>query len=116
MTAMRLVRNLTLLLILGVFVTGCVHQPGGIAASTTPIEGRNYTTLGRAVDTDSLICLFGFIPVSGVNHTSDSINAAIRKQNGDAMINVTVESYTQWWIVFTRHVTRVEGTVIRFDR
>ena len=62
------------------------------AASTTPIEGRNYMILGRAVDTDSLIYLFGFIPVSGMNHTSDSINAAIRK-NSDEMFNVTVEGY-----------------------
>ena len=116
MTAMRLVKNLTLLLILGVIVAACAHAPGGIAASTTPIEGREYTTLGRAVETDSIIYILGLIPASGVNHTSDAINEAIRKHGGDAMINVTVESYSQWWILFTRIVTRVEGNVIRFER
>ena len=112
----RLIKNLLLLLILGVFAVSCAHAPGGIAASTTPIEGRDYTVLGKAVETDSLIYILGLIPVSGANHTSDAVNKAIQSLGGDALIEVTVEAYSQWWLLFTRRVTRVEGTVIRFQR
>jgi len=90
--------------------------PGGIAASTTPIEGRKYSNLGRVVKTDSRIYLLGFLPISDSNTTQDAIDLALKSRGGDAMINVTVESYTQWWILFSRFTTRVEGNVIRFER
>ena len=112
---MQLVKNLMLLFILGTIVTSCIHAPGGVAPSNTPIEGRKYTVLERAVETDSLIYILGIIPISDPNDTSDAINEAIKEHNGDALINVTVESYTQWWILFTRHVTEVKGRVIRFE-
>ena len=96
-------------------LTGCAMMPGGVAASSTPINGRRYVRLGRAANTDSRVYLFGLIPVSGANTTRDAIDAAVRARGGDAMINVTVESYSQWWILFTRFVTRVDGDVIRFE-
>lgn len=111
----QLVKNLMVLFILGALVTACAHYPGGIAPSNTPIEGRKYMVLDKAIETDSLIYLLGIIPISDPNDTDDAINEAIRKHNGDALINVTVEGYTQWWILFTRHVTEVKGTVIRFE-
>jgi hypothetical protein len=112
---MQLVKNLMLLFILGAIVTACAHFPGGIAPSNTPIEGRKYTVLERAVETDSLIYILGILPISDPNDISDAVNEAIKKHNGDALIDVSVEGYTQWWILFTRHVTEVKGTVIRFD-
>lgn len=90
--------------------------PGGVAASTTPIEGRSYVNLGRTVQTDSRVYLLGFIPVTGANYTRDAIDKAVRSKRGDAMIDVTVESFWQWWILWTRVATRVEGDVIRFQR
>ena len=90
--------------------------PGGITDSTVPIEGRRYTNLGRVHTTDSRVHLFGLIPVSGANTTRDAIDACIRSRGGDAMISVTVESYRQWWVLFTRAVTRVDGDVIRFEK
>jgi len=98
-----------------VSMSGCAMIPGGIAASTTPIEGRKYVNLGKVTETDNRIYLLGFLPVSGANTTRDAIDSAIRSRRGDAMINVTVEYYNQWWILFTRHATRVEGDVIRFE-
>jgi hypothetical protein len=112
---MRLVKNLMLLLILGAIVTACTHTPGGVAPSNTPIEGRKYIVLDRAVETDSLIRVLGFIPISDSNDTEDAINEAIKQHDGDALINITVESYFQWWILFTRDVTKVKGNVIRFE-
>lgn len=103
-------------MVLLVVLVGCAMKPGGIASSTTPIEGRKYVNLGRAVQTDSRIYLLGFIPVSGANYTRDAIDKAVRARGGDAMIDVTVDSFMQWWIFWTRVATRVEGNVIRFER
>ena len=109
-------RLVLLALVLFVLVaSGCAMAPGGVAASTTPIEGRRYANLGQVVETDSRIYLLGFLPITGANHTSDAIDRAVHSRGGDAMVGVTVESYAQWWIILTRYVTRVEGEVIRFE-
>ena len=116
---MRIGRSLFAIIIAScilIYMSGCAMRPGGIAASTTPIDGRKYSNLGRVIETDSRVYLLGFIPITGANTTRDAIDSAVRSQDGDAMINVTVESYVQWWILFTRFATRVEGDVIRFER
>lgn len=97
------------------FLSGCAMVPGGVAASNTPINGRKYTEVGYAKKTDSRIYLLGLIPISGSNSTRDAIDNSIKEKRGDAMINITVEAYSQWWILFSRYVTRVEGNVIRFQ-
>lgn len=105
----------TVLCAILLYSSGCAMMPGGIAPSTTPIEGRPYTVLGRKVETDSRVYLFGILPVSGPNTIRDAVESATKSKGGDAMINVTVETYGQYWILFTRFTTRVEGDVIRFD-
>ncbi|MDD2236902.1 MAG: hypothetical protein PHP44_11205 [Kiritimatiellae bacterium] len=102
-------------LCLMLLASGCAMMPGGVAPSNIPIEGRRYTNLGRTAKSDSRFYLLGIIPLSGANTTRDAIDAAIRSKRGDALINITVESYSQWWIILTRIVTRVDGEVIRFE-
>lgn len=116
---MRIARSLitiTFTSFMLIYMSGCAMMPGGIAASTTPIQGRKYINLGNVSETDSRIYLLGFIPVTGANTTRDAIDSAVRSRRGDAMINVTVDSYSQWWILFSRYVTRIEGDVIRFEQ
>lgn len=95
-------------------LSGCAMVPGGVAPSNTPLEGRAYTVIGPVKKTDSRIYLLGFLPVSGANTIRDAIDESIRARKGDAMINITVEAYSQYWFLFSRYVTRVEGDVIRF--
>lgn len=95
-------------------LAACSHAPGGIAASSTPLEGRNYRVVGHARGTDSYILLLGLIPIRGSNSTHEAVQAAIGQHNGDALINVTVTSYFQWWVILTRHAIQVEGDVIDF--
>ena len=119
---MRIVMTLTRVCLCGALaagllgLSGCAMTPGGVAASSTPLEGREYINLGRAVQTDSRVYLLGFIPVSGANYTRDAIDKAVRSRGGDAMTDITVESFWQWWILWTRVATRVDGNVIRFTR
>jgi hypothetical protein len=96
------------------FLAGCRTMPGGVAPSSTPLEGRSYIVLGRTKATDSRVCLFGVIPISGHNSMRAAIDAAARRVGGDALIDVTVEGYSQFWILFSRDVTLVEGIGIRF--
>ncbi len=98
------------------FMAGCATMPGGVAPSSTPLEGRSYQVLGYTEATDSRICLFGIIPVSGHNSIRDAIQRAARKVGGDALIEVTAEGYSQYWLLFSRDVTRVEGIGIRFTK
>lgn len=114
----KLLRVMTLgsLGLMACLVTGCATNPGGISASSTPLEGRSYTVLGYTEATDSRICLFGIIPVSPHNSIRDAIQEAARRVGGDALIEVTAESYTQYWILFSRDITRVEGIGIRFTK
>ena len=97
-----------------ILLSGCTMIPGGVAPSNTPINGRNYTELGYAKETDSRIYLLGLLPISGSNTIRDAIEEAIDSKHGDALINITVETYGQYWILWSRVATRVEGNVIRF--
>ncbi len=97
-------------------LAGCATMPGGVAASSTPLEGRSYQIMGYTEATDSRICLFGIIPLTPHNSIREAIHNAARKVGGDALIEVSVEGYTQYWILFSRNVTRVEGIGIRFTK
>ncbi len=97
-------------------LAGCATMPGGVAASSTPLEGRSYQILGYTEATDSRICLFGIIPISRHNSIRDAIRSAADRRHGDALIEVSVEGYSQFWLLFTRDVTRVEGIAIKFTK
>lgn len=98
------------------FITGCATMPGGVAPSSTPLEGRSYQVLGYTEATDSRIKLFGILPITSHNSIRDAIHSAAKRAGGDALIEVTVEGYSQYWILFSRDVTRVEGIGIRFTK
>jgi hypothetical protein len=111
----NLVARVLLPLIAISLLAGCIHAPGGIAPSNVPLEGRSYREVGVTKATDSAIRLFGILPVSGSNSIRAALDAAIRREGGDALINITVESYVQNFIIFVRFVTAVHGTAIRFE-
>jgi hypothetical protein len=96
-------------------LAGCAHIPGGIAASSTPLEGRKYTVLGHAEASDNYVLLLGFLPVSSPNTIRRALEKACVKAGGDALIDVTVECHAEYWILFFLQVTTVEGTAIRFN-
>jgi hypothetical protein len=96
-------------------LSACVYMPGGIAPSNIPLDGKSYRVVGETASTDSAIRLFGILPVSGSNTTREALDAAIRRKAADALIDITVEYYAQYWIVFTRHVTAVRGLAIQFE-
>ncbi len=97
-------------------MSGCAHFPGAVAASNTPLEGRKYTILGNAEATDKRICFLGIIPITSANSVRAALNKAAVKAGGDALIDITVESYFHYWILFSSDIVKVEGVAIRFNK
>ncbi len=94
--------------------TGCATRPGGIASSTTPLEGHQYRVLGDVEGTDTHFALLGIIPLTGSNTLQEAIDDALDSEGADALIDVTVDFHWEFWILFSRSVTSVQGKAIRF--
>ena len=116
MPKVRMLAMLGLTAVVMLAATGCAHFPGGVAASNTPLEGRKYTILGNTEATDKRICLLGLIPITSANSVRAALNKAAEKAGGDALIDITVENYVHYWILFSSDITRVEGIAIRFNK
>ena len=99
-------------------VTGCIHVPGGIAPSTIPLEPDGYTVVAESVEgSDCLVAILGLIPVSGGNRTENAIRDAILSApSATALINVTSDAYTAYWILWSQTCTVVRGTAVVHPR
>ena len=63
---------------------------------------------------DCAYYLLGIIPLSNGNDLHEAIADAMKqKPMADAMIEVTVDFYWQWWILFSRVCTQVHGTAVQ---
>ena len=103
----------TLILTLAFFASGCTRMPGGIAASNIPLSPGGYTPLSHVGASDCKINLFGIIPISGANYTQDALEKAIGKSGGNALINITVESVSAYYILWSQTCTEVRGTAVQ---
>ncbi len=107
-----LTKTLTLLA-LGSTLIGCAHTSGGIAASNIPLEPGSYTTLGRAVGGDCQYELLGLIPLSNGNQTHSALEDALADiPNTSALIQITSDTYSQYWILWSNTCTQVYGTAV----
>lgn len=95
------------------FTAGCMHQPGGIAPATKPLVPGGYTELGKVRGQDCGYHLLGLIPVTGGNETRNAVADALHtKILADALIEVTVDGYFQYFVLFSRACTQVYGTAV----
>ena len=109
-------KSLPIIVLVGIMsIISCAHVPGGIAPSNVPLCGKKYTILHETRASDSVVYLFSLIPISGSNSIRKTMQVAIDKAGGDALINITAESYCHNWILFSRDVITVEGIAIKFD-
>ncbi len=92
---------------------GCMHQPGGIAPSTKPLAPNGYTELGHVRGQDCVYHLLGLIPITGGNETRNAIADALHtKILADALVEVTVDGYYQYFVLFSRACTQVYGIAV----
>lgn len=110
----KLLRALSMV---GLFaMVGCLRVPAGLAPSNTPLQNRPYTVIGEAFGTDTHADLFGVIPVTRAEHTQRAIDEAVKASGADALIDVTVETVTKYWIVFSTYTIEVRGKAIKYNR
>ncbi len=104
-----------LLLLVSCFLAfGCAHQAGGIAASTTPLNPGSYQELGEVRGVDCVYHLLGLIPLGGGNETKDAVDDALSQVDGaNALINVTSDTYYQFYLLFSNACTQVRGTAVK---
>ena len=95
-------------------MAGCASYPGGISDSNTPLHAKPYTVVGDTEGVDAHYAILGLIPVTPGNTVSDAVKDAKGKVGADALIDITIDGYMQFWILFTRTVTKVEAKGIRF--
>ena len=96
-----------------ILTAGCMHQPGGIAPSTNPLAPGGYTELGKVRGQDCVYHLLGFIPITGGNETRNAVDDALHtKVLADALVEVTVDGYYQYFILFSRACTQVYGMAV----
>ncbi len=110
----RTMKGLGGLLAAAVFLfAGCVHRSGGIAASTKPLDPNGYQELGYVEASDCLVRLLMIIPVTTGNKTRDALAEAFEKARGaDALIQVTVDTVSQYWLLWSHTCTEIQGTAV----
>lgn len=112
---MKINSNLCIAVLALVATVGCLRVPAGVAPSNTPLEARSYNVIGDAFGRSTHVSLFGIIPISSSNHTAKAIEAAKNTSGGDALIDVTVESVSKYFILFSTYTTEVRGKAIKFN-
>ena len=96
-------------------LAGCTHYPGGISPSTIPLAPGGYTVVKeQAHGSDRLVALLMLLPVSGGNRTDSAIKDALEEAPGaTALVNVTSDAYSQYWILWSHTCTEVRGTAVK---
>ena len=106
-------KKLLLLLASITLMSGCGHISGGVAPSNVPLAVGSYRELGDVKGTDCVYHLLGIIPLSSGNNTKKALNDAMRQLPGtSALINVTADTYSQHFIIFSKMCTPVEGVAV----
>ncbi|MDP1921979.1 MAG: hypothetical protein Q8L14_37405 [Myxococcales bacterium] len=106
-------RTLTMLAVSLSLFTGCIRSPIAMMASTRPLQQGGYTELGPVEETDCLWYLFSVFPISSGNDFQGAMRDAIRQKDGDALIQVTAETYYQNFLIVSRYCTIVQGIAVR---
>ena len=106
-------RSLILVSLFAVFASGCIRSPIAMMPSTKPLAPGGYTELGPVEETDCLWYLLSFIPITTGNNMQGAMSDAIKRMKGDALIQVTAETYYQNFIVVSRYCTIIQGIAVR---
>jgi hypothetical protein len=115
--SMRLLSTTFFAFLLVLFATGCTRSPGGVAASNIPVPANGYVTIGPVAASDCKVKLLGLIPISGSNYLHGAMKKALRKEsNADALIDITVDRVSKYFILWSQTCTEVRGMAVRIDR
>lgn len=113
----RLIKAVTIAMMLGfVFLTGC-NSMVSIAPSTTPITADDsYTKLGETQGNSFGIIILWFFPICEPNPSQIARDAAIRRGGGNALIEVVEQTCTATLLAVTFRWITVEGTAVQVEQ
>lgn len=93
---------------------GCMATSAGVAPSSTPIAGKDFTVLGEASGSAFAVNLLG-VPLTYGNCTARARNNCVERAAADGIINATVDNkiYNLGLVMVQR--TQVSGQAIKFS-
>ncbi len=101
-------------LLLSVILSGCLHTAVGMSPSSEPLAPDSYEKLGPVSGSDCLWKLLGLIPFTTGNTLQGAMRDALGDRSGtDALVQVTADSFIQFWIVVSRECTQVDGVAVK---
>ena len=103
---------MSLLLIAGILMGGCMSTPAGVSSSTIPLTQGGYTEIGPTKGRAVGIILLG-IPISEPYPARAAIDRAVEAGGGDAMVNVTVDMTQIPLFIVNFIFTTVNGTAVK---
>ncbi len=101
------------ILVILAFLGGC-STPGAVAPATLPIQGE-YVEVGPVDERTSCGYAFLMIPFGNPDPVSDIIDAMVEARGGDALVKVSSESSSSFYILGSSNCFTVRGTVVRFQ-
>ncbi len=106
-------KKVSVLLAALALISGCGHISGGVAPSNVPLAPDSYKILGSVRGDTCVYNLLGLIPVTPGNETKNALADALNQKPGTiALINVTADTYSQYFIIFSRMCTQVDGIAV----
>lgn len=106
---------ITLLALLLAVSGGCTRMPGGVAASDVPVAPGSYRVIGDTKASDCKVNLLGLIPLSGGNRLDQAMEKARRRRSADALIGITVDRDTKFFILWSQTCTVVRATAVELN-
>lgn len=94
-------------------LAGCMATPTGVASSTKPLDQNGYTTLGKTKGRAVGIYLLGILPLSEPYPARKSVDRAIAKGGGDALVDVTVDHMVLPIPFVSITISTANGTAVR---
>jgi len=89
--------------------------PGAVAPSTMPATGK-YVELGPYERVESCGYVFFIVPIGSPDHIADMIDDLVKSRGGDALIDVTSSSSTNWWLLGGSNCVQLRGKVVKFAK
>lgn len=89
--------------------------PGAVAPSTMPVTGK-YVELGPYEQVESCGYLFFIVPIGSPDHIADMIDGLVKSRGGDALIDVTSSSSTNWYLLGGSNCVQLRGKVVKFSK
>ena len=98
-------------------LAGCVTSPGGVAPSTMPITANDsYTILKKDAIGEDVSYSILFIPITPPCSAYQALQYAKKENKADALVNVTGQNKSVYFLFINWQVMRVCGDAIKFQR